>query len=114
MPADQFAVPGEGDVAFDNAGALPGRRHVGFQRMLGELHAGAAMADGEVVLAKHPGAARLQLCLQGAILELIDQEAWPWAELGRDVDAAVVLALGQGRDGMDPDQDADRDGERRF
>ncbi|ESQ09404.1 MAG: hypothetical protein N838_20310 [Thiohalocapsa sp. PB-PSB1] len=82
--------------------------------MLGELHAGAAMADGEVVLAKHPGAARLQLCLQGAILELIDQEAWPWAELGRDVDAAVVLALGQGRDGMDPDQDADRDGERRF
>ena len=102
MAADQFAVFGKGDVAFDDAGTHASGGYIRLFGMFGEFQRGAAMADGKVGLAKRPGALA-ELLLQRPVLHLVDQIKRPRPDL-RLAGQGNVLRRGWQDGGQDPER----------
>ena len=96
MPADQFAVFCERHVAFDDAGAHAGGRQIGLSAVFGELHRGAAVADGKVGLPKG-SCALAELLLQRPVLHLVDQVKRPRPDLRFSRQGDVLRHGGHGR-----------------
>lgn len=96
VAANQLAVLGEGDIALENAGAHTRTSHVGLERVLGELQACAA------AMRNHPRRhlhlillAGVELALERALLEVVDEVVWARAKLDvlDGLDGAAVIRL---------------------
>ena len=96
MTADEFLVLREDDVAFDDAGAHSGRGLIGLARMLGKLHRGAAVADGEVAAFERTVGAGEEGLPKGAVRHVVHEEKGSRAQLDAVAAAPVVVRSGLG------------------
>ena len=83
VTAHQLAVLGESHIAFDHARTLARTGFIRFLGVLGELQRGAAMSDGEIGLVERTGLAALQLVLEAAVVQTVDQIEGAVADLHR-------------------------------
>jgi hypothetical protein len=83
MPADEAAILGEGDVAFDDAGAHPGSGQNAFPRVFRELQRRAAVGDRELTGSVGPvRAAGPEPFLRRTLLHRVDEVEGARSELG--------------------------------
>ena len=83
VAADEFAILGEGDVAFDDARALASGGRIGLARMFGKLKRGAAMADRPVIGFHRLAEAACELVLERAVFQRVDEIGRPNTDFGR-------------------------------
>ena len=88
VAAYEAAVGGEGDVAFENAGAHACTSHGRLDGLFWELkRPAAAVANGEVGDREWTVLASLKLVLEGCLRHVIDDVVRPWSQ--RDVVAGL-------------------------
>ena len=77
MSANQFPIPGEGDITFQNTRTHARCRNVGFTGMFGKLQGRATMADGEIRFLDSVGIAGLQALFERTAVPCTNQPGRP-------------------------------------